>query len=130
MDQKVHLSKGKQTKTVSNIGAQKPKKRLVTTMCQLVCLICVIDLLFIGYQFSFLFLFLLFVFCFLFYVFFVFFCFFCLFFSRTADLDGVSIVNQFVVGSLILSSLLLFSPIVLVETQIYILKCGTLDKKG
>ena len=89
-----------------------------------------IDLLFIGYQFSFLFLFLLFVFCFLFYVFFVFFCFFCHFFSRTADLDGVSIVNQFVVGSLILSSLLLFSPIVLVETQNYILKCGILDKKG
>ena len=89
-----------------------------------------IDLLFIGYQFSFLFLFLLFVFCFLFYVFFVFFVFFCLFFSRTADLDGVSIVNQFVVVSLILSSLLLFSLIVLVETQNYILKCGTLDKKG
>ena len=82
-----------------------------------------IDLLFIGYQFSFLFLFLFFVFCFLFFV-------FCFFFSRTADLDGVSIVNQFVVGSLILSSLLLFSPIVLVETQNYILKCGTLDKKG
>ena len=65
-----------------------------------------------------------FVFCFLFFL-------FCLFFfSRTADLDGVSIDNQFVVGSLILSSLLLFSPIVLVETQNYILKCGTLDKKG
>ena len=80
-----------------------------------------IDLLFIGYQFSFLFFF-----CFLFFVFFVLFC----FFSRTADLDGVSIDNQFVVGSLILSSLLLFSPIVLVETQNYILKCGTLDKKG
>ena len=80
-----------------------------------------IDLLFIGYQFSFLFFF---VFCFLFFL-------FCLFFfSRTADLDGVSIDNQFVVGSLILSSLLLFSPIVLVETQNYILKCGTLDKKG
>lgn len=71
--------------------------------------------------------FFVFVVCFLFYVFF---CFFCLFFSRTADLDGVSIVSQFVVGSLILSSLLLFSPIVLVETQNYILKCGTLDKKG
>ena len=80
-----------------------------------------IDLLFIGYQFSFLFFF-----CFLFFVFFVLF----FFFSRTADLDGVSIDNQFVVGSLILSSLLLFSPIVLVETQNYILKCGTLDKKG
>ena len=73
--------------------------------------------------------FFVFVVCFLFFVL-CFFCFFCLFFSRTADLDGVSIVNQFVVGSLILSSLLLFSPIVLVETQNYILKCGTLDKKG
>ena len=73
--------------------------------------------------FVFVFCFLFFVFCFLFFV-------FCFFFSRTADLDGVSIVNQFVVGSLILSSLLLFSPIVLVETQNYILKCGTLDKKG
>ena len=77
-------------------------------MCQLLCLTCVIDLLFIDYKFSFLF-------------------FFFFFFSRTADLDGVSIVNQFVVVSLILSSLLLFSPIVLVETQNYILKCGTLD---
>ena len=79
-------------------------------MCQLLCLTCVIDLLFIDYKFSFLFFF--------------------FFFSRTADLDGVSIVNQFVVVSLILSSLLLFSPIVLVETQNYILKYGTLDKKG
>ena len=79
-------------------------------MCQLLCLTCVIDLLFIDYKFSFLFFF-----------------FFFFFFSRTADLDGVSIVNQFVVVSLILSSLLLFSPIVLVETQNYILKCGTLD---
>ena len=70
----------------------------------------------------------------IFFPFFVFvFCFFFVlfvFFSRTADLDGVSIDNQFVVGSLILSFLLLFSPIVLVETQNYILKCGTLDKKG
>ena len=77
--------------------------------------------------------FFVFVVCFWFFVlcFFCFFLFFfCLFFSRTADLDGVSIVNQFVVGSLILSSLLLFNPIVLVETQNYILKCGTLDKKG
>ena len=53
--------------------------------------------------------FFVFVFCFLF-----FFCFVLFFFSRTADLDGVSIDNQFVVGSLILSFLLLFSPIVLV----------------
>ena len=81
-------------------------------MCQLLCLTCVIDLLFIDYKFSFLFFFFFF------------------FFPRTADLDGVSIVNQFVVVSLILSSLLLFSPIVLVETQNYILKYGTLDKKG
>ena len=80
-------------------------------MCQLLCLTCVIDLLFIDYKFTFLF-------------------FFFFFFSRTADLDGVSIVNQFVVFSLILSPLLLFSLIVLVETQNYILKCGTLDKKG
>ena len=81
-------------------------------MCQLLCLTCVIDLLFIDYKFSFLFFFFFF------------------FFSRTADLDGVSIVNQFVVFSLILSPLLLFSLIVLVETQNYILKCETLDKKG
>lgn len=45
-------------------------------------------------------------------------------------MEGASIVNQFVVVSLILGSLLLFKSLVLVETQNYILKCGTLDKKG
>ena len=52
------------------------------------------------------------------------------FFSKAADVEGASIVNQFVVVSLILGSLLLFKSLVLVETQNYILECGTLDKKG
>lgn len=75
--------------------------------------ICFIDLLFIDGQFSFFFFFSLY-----------------FFFSKAADVEGASIVNQFVVVSLILGSLLLFKSLVLVETQNYILKCGTLDKKG